>query len=69
MALSGDIIKLEKELEILRRKHEEMDEVIDNLAIDVHSSPFELNRMKRERLALKDQISKLEEVLYPDIVA
>ena len=56
-------------LEELRSEHRDLDDVIQRLA---ETSPFnqlQIQRLKKRKLALKDQIAKLESKLLPDIIA
>jgi hypothetical protein len=56
-------------LEELRSEHRDLDDVIQRLA---ETSPFnqlQIQRLKKRKLALKDQITKLESKLLPDIIA
>ncbi|WP_028099835.1 YdcH family protein [Dongia sp.] len=56
-------------LEELRSEHRDLDDVIQRLA---ETSPFnqlQIQRLKKRKLALKDQIIKLESKLLPDIIA
>jgi hypothetical protein len=56
-------------LEELRTEHRDLDDVIQRLA---ETSPFnqlQIQRLKKRKLALKDQIIKLESKLLPDIIA
>lgn len=62
-------IALIKQLEGLRGQHRELDEVIARLAGETASSPIELQRFKKRKLMLKDQITVLEDELLPDIIA
>jgi hypothetical protein len=64
-----DIDALRTKLEALRSEHRDLDQVIDRL---VERSPFDqlqLQRLKKRKLGLKDQITKLESQLIPDIIA
>lgn len=63
----NDEIALLKRLEILREKHRALDESIDQASVQFNQ--LQLHRLKKERLALRDQIGQLEELLYPDIIA
>ena len=60
---------LMKRLDTLRMKHKELDEMIDALGEHNTASEFELRRLKKEKLILRDQLARLEEVIYPDIIA
>ncbi len=53
----------------LKTQHRDLDDEINHL---VESTPFdqlEVQRLKKRKLALKDQIMKLESNLLPDIIA
>ncbi len=56
-------------LEVLRREHRDLDEAIAALATQVGASSLTLQRLKRQKLALKDRIARLEDELTPDIIA
>jgi len=56
-------------LEELRSEHRDLDDVIQRLS---ETSPFnqlQIQRLKKRKLDLKDQITKLESKLLPDIIA
>lgn len=65
----NDEIIIFKRLEILREKHTALDETIDQISGAPLTDQLHLHRLKKERLALRDQMSRLEEILYPDIIA
>lgn len=54
-------------LAALRSQHRELDEQIAAMGGVVCS--LTLGRLKRQKLALKDQIAQLEDELTPDIIA
>ncbi|MBD3764463.1 MAG: DUF465 domain-containing protein [Rhodobacterales bacterium] len=56
-------------LEVLRREHRDLDEAIHALQDTGRGDPLTLQRLKRQKLALKDRIVKLEDQLIPDIIA
>ncbi|MFV0292307.1 MAG: YdcH family protein [Paracoccus sp. (in: a-proteobacteria)] len=56
-------------LDVLRREHRDLDEAISALANQPGTSSLTLQRLKRRKLALKDQITQLEDELTPDIIA
>lgn len=60
---------LEEKLEALRIEHRDLDAVIDQLSNAVPVDLFQLQRLKKRKLVLKDMISKLESQLLPDIIA
>ena len=60
---------LERRLAELRSEHRQLDEQIVSMT---ESGPFDqlkVQRMKKRKLALKDQIARLDSDLMPDIIA
>jgi len=60
---------LQEKLELLRIEHRDLDAVIDQLTRAQPVDLFQLQRLKKRKLALKDMINKLESQLLPDIIA
>jgi hypothetical protein len=60
---------LRARLEELRREHRELDTRIGSLHADHLSDQLTLKRLKKRKLWLKDQIARIEDQLYPDIIA
>ncbi|MFP6729706.1 MAG: YdcH family protein [Alphaproteobacteria bacterium] len=60
---------LEKQLAELRKEHRELDETIQTLAADSPHDPIELQRLKKRKLHLKDEIARLDSAMLPDIIA
>ena len=61
--------ELRVQLEELRMEHRDLDDVIHRLS---ETSPFnqlQIQRLKKRKLALKDQMTRLESKLLPDIIA
>lgn len=56
-------------LEVLRRQHRDLDEAITALEENARPDQLMLRRLKKQKLALKDQISRIEDALIPDIIA
>ena len=57
-------------LDELRRRHRTLDEAILSLEEKDHiRDSLDLRRLKKEKLALKDEISRIEDQLTPDIIA
>ncbi len=64
-----DRATLEARLAELRTEHRDMDEAIERLSDQARFDRLKLQRMKKRKLALKDQILRLEAMLIPDIIA
>lgn len=60
---------LVQELAQLKQSHRDMDIAIADMAKQVQLNQFGINRLKREKLKLKDAISHLESKLIPDLHA
>ena len=60
---------LRRKLEELRLEHRDLDDVIARLAETAPMSQVQLQRLKKRKLMLKDQITMLESKLLPDIIA
>ena len=54
---------------IHRIEHRDLDEVIDRLIEKPLFDQLQLQRLKKRKLGLKDQILRLESRLIPDIIA
>ncbi|MEI7606539.1 MAG: DUF465 domain-containing protein [Rhodospirillaceae bacterium] len=53
----------------LRQKHRDLDDVINRIADEAPYDQLQMQRLKRRKLGLKDQITRLESQLLPDIIA
>ena len=67
--IDADIELLRRKLEELRLEHRDLDDVIARLAETAPMSQVQLQRLKKRKLMLKDQITLLESRLLPDIIA
>ena len=67
--LDVDLEVIKAKLEALRIEHRDLDEVIDRLVEKPPFDQLQLQRLKKRKLGLKDQITKLESRLIPDIIA
>ncbi|MGL4311843.1 MAG: YdcH family protein [Paracoccaceae bacterium] len=56
-------------LEVLRREHRDLDDAIHALESTARGDQLALRRLKKQKLALKDQIARIEDQLTPDIIA
>jgi hypothetical protein len=62
-----DVLRVK--LEVLRQKHRDLDEAITALQEKGPSAALTIQRLKKEKLRLKDHISRIEDELTPDIIA
>jgi hypothetical protein len=64
-----DVESLKAKLVALKAEHRDLDDVIARLAERAPFDQLQLQRLKKRKLLLKDQISKIESELLPDIIA
>ena len=64
-----DLDKVRQELNELQLEHRDLDAVIEKLTAEPPYDQLQLQRLKKRKLVLKDQIQKLEDLLLPDIIA
>ncbi|MFV0475842.1 MAG: YdcH family protein [Pikeienuella sp.] len=74
MTGSGNLMEgkevLRFKLEELRRRHRSLDDAIAALELSVAGrDSLDLRRLKKQKLALKDEIFRLEDQITPDIIA
>lgn len=60
---------LRVELEVFRREHRDLDAAIQALVDRGTADQLTLQRLKKRKLRLKDQIAQIEDRLTPDIIA
>ena len=56
-------------LTLLELEHGDLNDIIDRLGQDPAQDQLQLRRLKKRKLALKDQIIRLQARLIPDIIA
>jgi hypothetical protein len=61
--------EIDTRLATLRAAHRALDERIAQLLADGHGDRLEVQRLKKQKLALKDRIAYLESAHIPDIIA
>ncbi len=64
-----DIETVRRRLETLKQEHRDLDDVIARVTEDGAFDQLQVQRLKKRKLVLKDQITKLESELHPDIIA
>lgn len=61
--------ELRKRLATLKIEHRDLDSAIDALLRAGSQDQLQIARLKKRKLALKDQIAMVEDHLLPDIIA
>ncbi|WP_090113941.1 YdcH family protein [Limimaricola pyoseonensis] len=64
-----EIEVLRVELEVLKREHRDLDEAIHALEERGGTDMLRLRRLKKQKLQLKDRIARIEDRIFPDIIA
>lgn len=62
-----DVLRVE--LEVLRQEHRDLDAAIEALMERTVADQLTITRLKKQKLALKDKIARIEDKLTPDIIA
>lgn len=62
-------VELERQLEQLKKQHKETSDLLEALLVDTPYDQLRIQRLKKQKLMLKDQIAQIYEMLYPDIIA
>jgi hypothetical protein len=60
---------IRERLGVLEVEHKDLNDIIDRLSADPAQDQLQLQRLKKRKLVLKDQISRLRTRLIPDIIA
>ncbi len=60
---------LKRKLEELRTEHRDLDDVIARVTEEAPFDQLRVQRLKKRKLMLKDQIIHIESMLLPDIIA
>ena len=64
-----DLNELESWLDELKTRHNDLDVVVQHLIDTRHHDSMRIQRLKKQKLQLKEQIVKLESRLIPDLDA
>ena len=64
-----DVESLRSKINQLHTEHRDLDDVISRLSLSAAQDQLQLQRLKKRKLFLKDQIALLERQLEPDIPA
>jgi hypothetical protein len=60
---------LRVKLELLQREHRDLDAAISAMDREGLGDALTIRRLKKRKLHLKDQISRIEDEITPDIIA
>lgn len=70
MALDPNtIIALQHNLDKLKTDHRAIEEEIHKLSLEPQPDDIKIHRLKKQKLLIKDKISKIDALLVPDIIA
>jgi hypothetical protein len=69
MMMDLDVEALKAKLAALKSEHRDLDDVIARIIERAPFDQLQMQRLKKRKLMLKDQISKIESELLPDIIA
>lgn len=64
-----DVETLNRRLAELRQEHRDLDEAIAALVATGQGDALQIQRLKKRKLLLKDQIRQIENLRLPDIIA
>lgn len=67
--IAAEVDSLKDRLNQLHMEHRDLDDVISRLCQSAAQDQLQLQRLKKRKLYLKDQIALLERQLTPDIPA
>lgn len=67
--INRELFRNIEKLRQLRIEHRDLDQVISQLQMDMRTDELQMRRLKKRKLLLKDQISKLESQAIPDLNA
>ena len=59
----------EQRLIELRTEHRDLDDIINRFSTELDADEIQLRRLKKRKLALKDEIAQIERELVPDLIA
>jgi hypothetical protein len=60
---------LKRKLAELLIEHRDLDAVLSRVAADPDADQLQVQRLKKRKLLLKDQIAQLKDEMLPDIIA
>jgi hypothetical protein len=66
---SEEIRELRVMVSRLKQEHRDLDSAINALEDSGRADALQLKRLKKKKLSLRDEISRVEDQLLPDIIA
>lgn len=67
--IDDNLEEVRRQLAELKTEHRDLDDVISRVSGEAPFDQLRLQRLKKRKLHLKDEISRLENQLIPDIIA
>ncbi len=67
--LEEDIEAIKRRIVELQIEHRDLDDIIGHLSMDAAPDELQIRRLKKRKLALKDEITLLQIRITPDIPA
>ena len=67
--MDGDQENIKKKINELLEQHSELDDAIERINEKIPFDQIKLQRLKKRKLILKDEINKLKSKILPDIIA
>lgn len=64
-----EVAALRHRMEELRTEHRDLDDVIERISETVPFDQLQVQRLKKRKLAIKDELITLENQMIPDIIA
>lgn len=61
--------ELRRKLATLKLEHKDLDASVDALAAQSRPDMLQIARLKKRKLALRDEITTIEDCILPDIIA
>ena len=69
MSINNKILEIYKNINLLKQEHQELDETLQDPDQLLNLSEFTIQKLKRRKLILKDQIASLQRQVNPDDIA
>ncbi|MDO8606491.1 MAG: DUF465 domain-containing protein [Phaeospirillum sp.] len=67
--IDDNLEDVRRQLTELKTEHRDLDDVISRVVEGIPFDQLRLQRLKKRKLSLKDEIARLENALIPDIIA